>query len=496
MKEKTVNLPTLVLKRSVRKRYAFVIAIAITVMVAAALLVPQGAARIPLDVSYTVGERMVYYTTEAITVQNVNATTGQVESNGYLNANPSLNYTDTIEVVDFNGETYTLNHTQAIKTAGPLTSISFVEKMNKTGYSTWIFPQAPNVLASNRSGASNPALTGLLARSEVTVGDTWVIPVTSNSSYANTTGNMTLRFVGIQDITVPAGTYKVFRVDTESDDTVITLRLSRSNATTITSTFNMTISGQTFIEYDTGRQIEQNMHIKGTVQTTPTSSPASGLNYTAQDIPILLEDITVQTQLIESIMPSENSTPSPLALWNPSSVEQASMSFLKNVVNLDVGHYSVQFGALDAAGFAKCTLTSADSSLDVLFNLNNSRVFWCRLYPLRGSPVFAELSTNNLEAAKNLLDRYQTNAQTAYVPALRSMLDNFTWLTEGMQGTFTTSDELLNEGEIKLKLTVNEDEYSFVWSKTGSTNPSDMFVLTIRNGRFEFFTDVYVMKGV
>lgn len=261
---------------------------------------------------------MVYHTTENITVQNVNPTTGQAEPNAYPNANPSLNYTDTIEVVDFDGETYTLNHTQAIKTAGPLTSISFIEKMNRTGYSTWIFPQAPNVVTSNRSGVTNPALTGLLARSEVTVGDTWVIPVTSNSSHANTTGTMTLRFVGIQDITVPAGTYKVFRVDTASDDTVVTLSLSRPNATTTTSTFNMTISGQTFIEYDTGHQIEQNMHITGTVQTTSAPSTASGLNYTAQNIPTLLEDITVQTQLIESTMPSENSTPPPSPSLTPS----------------------------------------------------------------------------------------------------------------------------------------------------------------------------------
>jgi hypothetical protein len=478
-----------------RKRYAFVGTIAIMIIVVA-LLISQGAAKIPLNVSYTIGEKMVYYTTEAIAVQSINATTGQLEPSGYLNATPSLNYTDTIEVVDFDGETYTLNHTQAIRAARPLTSISFVEKMNKTGYSTWIFPQAPNVVASNSSGVSNPALMGLLARSEVTVGDTWVIPVTSNSSYASTTGNMTLRFVGIQDITVPAGTYKVFRVDTASDDTVITLRLSRSNATTITSTFNMTISGQTFIEYDTGRQIERNMHIKGIVQTTSTTSPTSGLNHTAQNIPTLLEDIAVQTQLIESIMPGEISTPPPSALWNPSPVEQASMSFLRNVVNLDVRRYSVQFGAVDAAGFAKCTLTSADSSLDAQFNLNNSRIFWCKLYPLRGYPVFVESSANNLEAAKSFFNRYQTPAQTAYVPALRSMVDNFTWLTEEVRSTFTTSGESLSEGEMKLKLTVYEDEYSFIWSKTGDTDQSDMFVLTIRNGRFKFFTDVYVMKGV
>jgi hypothetical protein len=475
------RMRTSVFKRFSRKRYAIVGIIAIGFIVVALFFVPQGVATIPLRVNYTVGERMVHYTTEALSVQVFNATTGQLESNAPPIENSSLSYTDTVDVAGFDGEAYTLKHTMTIEgISGPPASVSFVEEMNQTGYSMWIFPQAPNVGASNRSGVSNPALTGLLERPEVTVGDTWVIPVTTNSSHATMTGNMTLTFVGIQDITVPAGTYKVFRVDSASNDTVIKLTLPHSNMTTITSNNNMTISGQTYIEYDTGRQIESNMHFKNKIQTTTIASPTLEFNSTIQTVQILLEDITTQTHLMQDIQPGANSTPSPLQ--SPSSVDQSALSFLADVVGLDVGHYTAQFGAVSRYGFVKCTLTSVDSSLDVQFILNNSRVVFCKLYPMSGSPVFAASSTDNVEAAKSFLDRYQSYAQTSYVPAMRNMLDNITGLTSA------TLSEARAEGAIDLTVSVKGSETDFEWGNTGIKNQYDLFALIFQNGRFEFFS--------
>jgi hypothetical protein len=368
----------------------------------------------------------------------------------------------------------------------PKVTFSYIEKMNHTGYSTWISTQAPNEETYNRSGVSNPALTGLLARSEVTVGDTWVIPVTINGSYDSMNGNMTLTFVGIQDITVPAGTFKVFRVDSASNDTVIKLSIPHSNTTT---TMSQNISGETYIEYDTGRQIESYMNITLRIQTTAQRS-TEGLNSTPLSAQGLLEDIKLHTQLMKNIMPGENSTPPSSSLLGPSADEQSSASFLANVVGLDMGHYSVNCGAVEPTGFLKYALSSADSTLDVLLNLNNSRVVWCKIYPISGSPVFTGSSTGNIEAAKSFLDKYQTSAQTANVPTLRNMLDNFTWLTSEMRGAFTTTSTSPTEGQITLKLTIIDDQISdFAWSKTGETSPSNLFALTIRNGQFEFFCD-------
>ncbi len=94
-----------VFKKLGKTPFAIVGAIAIIIL-AVALLIPQGAAKIPLNVSYTVGEKMVYYTTEELTVQRFNETADQVEEDVHL-SNPSLNFTETVEVVDFDGETYT-----------------------------------------------------------------------------------------------------------------------------------------------------------------------------------------------------------------------------------------------------------------------------------------------------------------------------------------------------------------------------------------------------
>ena len=487
MKEKMLNLPTFS-TRFFKKRYIFFVVIFFIVIVAAALLVPQGAAKIPLEVTYTVGEKMVYYTTEEITIQTINATTGELETNGY-NADPSLNFTEIIDVADFDGELYTLKHTQSIATMRALTSLSFIEKINKTGYSTWIFPQASNAPSSNRSGVGNPALMGFLEKSEVTVGDTWVIPVNSNGSNSCSSGNMTLTFVGIQNIIVPAGAFNVFRVDTATNDTVIQLKMLGSNKT---STLNMTISGQTYIDYDTGRQIERNVYIKSIMHTTANQEFES--NETATPMHIQIQEITGHTQLIEIIMPGKDSTVPSSASTNHSPIEQTSLSFLRDIVGFDLDHYNVQFASVDA-DFVKCTLTSADSSVDVLFHLNNSRIFWCKLYPIKGSPVFLKAPTSNLEAAKSFLDRYQTYAKTACIPPFRSMIDHFNWVNETVQsGTFSSPSESSIDGEITLELTVNQDICTFTWSKNGDTN-QHLFALTVRNGQFEFFTDSHVRNG-
>jgi hypothetical protein len=246
------------------------------------------------------------------------------------------------------------------------------------------------------------------------------------------------------------------------------------------------ISGETYIEYDTGRQIENYMNITLKLQNAVQRSTEE-LNSTSPSAQGMLENLRLHTQLMQDIMPSENSTP---FLQSPSTDEQVSASFLANVVGLDMGHYSINYGAMEPTGFRKYALKSADSTLDVVLNLNSSRVVWCKIYSVSGSPVFTGSSTGNIEAAKSFLDKYQANAQTAYVPALRSMLDNFTWLTSDMRGTFTTISTSATEGQITLKLTVVDDQIcDFAWSKTGETSSSNLFALTMRNGQFEFFCE-------
>jgi hypothetical protein len=76
------------------------------------------------------------------------------------------------------------------------------------------------------------------------------------------------------------------------------------------------------------------------------------------------------------------------------------------------------------------------------------------------------------------------------------MIDHFNWVNETVQsGTFSSPSETSIDGEITLELTVNQDIYTFTWSKNGDTN-QHLFALTVSNGQFEFFADSQVRNGL
>jgi hypothetical protein len=272
-------------RRFGKKLYA-VAAIIVIAIIAVALLVPQGAATIPLGVEYTVGEKMVYNTTETITTQN---TDSSLPPGGPWET--SINSTEIVEVLDFDGEYYILNHTVTAKLGNTPASISYIEKMNKTGYTGYFrLEGTEEVLVSNMS--TDSFATVLLDKPEVKVGDSWQVPVNSGNSNVSITGEMTITFGGIQNITVPAGTYEVFKVDTLSNLTMSIKLPTSGNYTNPPFTVNMTISGQTYIEYGTCRRIESNMQIiQSPAQAAGTSTTIS---------------ISAKTTLIQHIKPVEN----------------------------------------------------------------------------------------------------------------------------------------------------------------------------------------------
>ncbi|MCW4045052.1 MAG: hypothetical protein NWE94_05990 [Candidatus Bathyarchaeota archaeon] len=270
--------------RRIAKPLYVAAAVIAVVAVAVAFLVQQGAAIIPLSVEYTVGEKMIYHTTETIEYQPSNATTTDLPPFAPDLSKINVSATTIVEVTDFDNETYTLNHTSNLDTGTQLITASFVEKLNKTGYSTRIAVQGP-VLPSNTT--SSTVITGLLERPEVKVGETWEIPLSSTSPNVTITGAMTLTFAGIENITVPAGTYQVYRIDAASSNVTITINPQPNTNTTISTIISS--KGQMYIEYGTGRRIAT------TTQST-VYNEAIGLNYT----------LTANTTLIEHIKPTSS----------------------------------------------------------------------------------------------------------------------------------------------------------------------------------------------
>ena len=85
-----------------------------------------------------------------------------------------------------------------------------------------------------------------------------------------------MTFKGLQDLTVPAGTYKVFRIDLSCNNLKMDYQSPLSNFTNIIQfdiNMNADINYQIYIEYGTMRQI------KSSVQETITLSSASTTGY-------------------------------------------------------------------------------------------------------------------------------------------------------------------------------------------------------------------------
>jgi hypothetical protein len=245
-------------------------------VIATALLTPRGIAIIPLSVNYTVGEKMIYNTTETLTTQGYNTTTAAGQM-GPIPGTISINSTESVEVTDFDGEYYTLNHTMTLTmeqwnpiSMSPI-SWSFVEIVNKTGFSSYFHSVGTQQLVYNASSdpfSSYQFISALLARPEVKVGDTWQVPLSmGNSSFACMRGNLTVTFGGIQDITVPAGTYEVFKIDFSSNNLSMSFNFpTNATFTNIPTTINMSISGQKYLEYKTCREIESNIEMTHSYQ--------------------------------------------------------------------------------------------------------------------------------------------------------------------------------------------------------------------------------------
>ena len=134
---------------------------------------------------------------------------------------------------------------------GKPVTISYLEKVNKTGYTTIVFAGTTEALGASL-GSQDPVLTGILGKPEVKVGDTWEIPMNPSNASIGITGSLVLTFKGIQEITVPAGTYKVFRVDMTSKDVGV-------HTSTVSTT--MSVSGEYYVEFETGRQIQNSIQM-------------------------------------------------------------------------------------------------------------------------------------------------------------------------------------------------------------------------------------------
>jgi hypothetical protein len=213
------------------------------------------AAIIPLSYNYIPGEEMTYNITSIVTTG-----TGQ---------NMSTPQTIRIDVLSFDGENYTINETSTVQMpSGSPIIIAVTELVNKTGYATYL-----NGTPGTQQLSSMFSNFGYqFQKDQARVGDVWQVPVKWGNSTYGMNGTLTYKFYGIQNITVPAGTYQVFRMDVSGSNLILTM-----NTATMLLSENATAKGQMYIEYGTCRPVysefQENISIlQGGLTSTETVS--------------------------------------------------------------------------------------------------------------------------------------------------------------------------------------------------------------------------------
>jgi hypothetical protein len=251
-------------KKQYRKLYASIVGLAAVLIVLATLIVPQSAGSpIELNLNYKAGEHMVYDSTNIVTNQMINASL----SLPAITNTQSYNSTLTLYVIDSNTEKYTVNETIATSPdlfSLPLPPITL--NISKASYfNNFMAPGGPLIFYNS---SSNPAISAYLNQPTVKVGEVWKIPVNTGNTSLGLTGEVTLKFAGIQDITVPAGTFKTIRIEVTSSILSI-----HSDDSIIVSLKGMTLqlNGTSFIEQGTCRLIKADL-----TQLTTTNSPEIG----------------------------------------------------------------------------------------------------------------------------------------------------------------------------------------------------------------------------
>jgi len=188
---------------------------------------------IPLTFSYNAGEKMTYSIT-----MNLEGLGQNVKQTG----------TETIEVLKVEGDTFTIKTTVDTESSP---STSYTITIDKTGRITDYGNLPESTKQQLQSFSFLPGYGGSFPKQEAKVGDSWQIPLDTVVSSVGIQGTVNCKISEVKSLTVPAGTYNVFKLEITID-----------NAKASTSSYGvdvdvtMNANGYVYLEKGTGRTIE------------------------------------------------------------------------------------------------------------------------------------------------------------------------------------------------------------------------------------------------
>ena len=259
------------------KLYALFAGLVLITAVIAGFFIPNGVGSpLELNLNYAVGDHMVYETTNRVTNQIVNTSL----SLPGITDSQSFNSTITIDILSSNSENYVINETITANPnifSHPLPPITL--NITKARYcDNFLAPGGPLIF----SNSSNPTVSAYLAQSSVKVGDVWNIPVNTGNSSLGLTGEVTLTFAGIQELTVPAGNFQTMRIEVTSN--VLSLHTDGSSIIKIPNGMTLQLNGTSYVEQGTCRLIKADL-----TQLTTTNTPGIGTTSTLYTEKTLIE---------------------------------------------------------------------------------------------------------------------------------------------------------------------------------------------------------------
>ena len=216
-------------KQSRRKLYILLAGTATIAIIATALLVTSWSP----GTDYNVQEHMVYQITNIGTSLIPGTTT------------TSYNSTHTIDVIGSNSENLSLKQKMTLtpNLLGNLLNLPIINVSKATFYTNFIAPGAPLIFSSSNQTAIVSTYSALQS---VKVGDVWTVPVNTGNTSLGVTGEVKLTFAEIQDLTIPAGSFKTMRIEITSN--TLSIHSDGTSIIHISPGTTLKLNGTSYIE--------------------------------------------------------------------------------------------------------------------------------------------------------------------------------------------------------------------------------------------------------